>query len=552
MIAPTHIAFAEFIYLLILTTTGIALSPLNAIAIGLASLLPDIDTEASRIGRLVPFVSRRIEKRFGHRTLTHSLLFIVFLAVTLSPLLLLNLNLELSLDLYLCLIVGYATHPFLDTMTVNGVRLFYPFSELKCVFPLEVNQPHRYRVQSGSKVDKMLAVIFLIGCIPTFLIAHHGYERFVRFTQRSVESAVRDYNEFSKTHTVAAEILGHDLLTKEQISGTFEIIGALDEHTLVFKDRQGNLHTLGQQYAARYVAEHALCRKGEPIQTRIRLLDMSHQTLGVLADSANNGTLYFGTLRSKDKFTLPPVERDFTSIQGSANHLTFNYASLDDIRRLGLGNVLIEQGELIARTLVPVVSATSLQTPEYPQFTEVSVTTNPDQRARVHVNTGDSLARGQQLATIELSAALQAQVEHNRKKIFALAIELDLKISDLWEKIWRKELVVQKDSAEYASQLESFKNGFSTVTELARARRAYDQSVRELKQLIASEATLKNNYLLRSDKAAIEIVRLTAKLRPVGYSDSIIRSAVPGIVTAIRQKPDGRNQRTIITIKQIR
>ncbi len=550
MIAPTHITFAEFIYFLILTTTGIALSPLNAITIGLSSLLPDIDTEASRIGRLVPFISRRIEKRFGHRTLTHSLLFVLLLAAVLSPLLFLSL--DLNLDLYLCFIIGYASHPFLDTMTINGVRLFYPFTELKCVFPLEVNQPHRYRVQSGSKVDKMLAVLFLIGCIPTFLIAHQGYERFVRFTQRSVESAVRDYNEFSKTHTVVAEILAHDLLTKEQISGTFEVVGALDEHTLIFRDRQGNLHTLGQQYSARYAAEHAFCRRGDPVRTFIRSLNMSHQTLGVLADSANTGTVFFGTLRSKDKFTLPPVERDFMPIQGSANHLTFNYASLDDIHRLGLDNMMIVQGELIARTLVPVVSATNTQTqrPDYPHFTEVSVTTNPDQRARIHVHTGDSVVQGQQLASIELSIPLQAKIEHNRKKIFALAIELDQKISDLWEKIYRKELAVQKDSAEYASQLESFRNRFSNVAELARARRIHDQSLRELKQLIASEATLKNNYLLKTDKAATENLRLTGKLRPVGYSDSVIRSTVTGIVTAIRQTPDGRNQRTTFTIKQ--
>ncbi|MBI5472613.1 MAG: metal-dependent hydrolase [Ignavibacteriae bacterium] len=547
MIAPTHITFAEFIYLLILTTTGIALSPLNAITIGISSLLPDIDTEASRIGRLVPFISGRIEKRFGHRTLTHSLLFVLLLAAVLSPLLFLNLN----LDLYLCFIIGYATHPFLDTMTVNGVRLFYPFSELKCVFPLEVNQPHRYRVQSGSKVDKMLTVLFLIGCIPTFLIAHQGYERFVRFTQRSVESAIRDYNEFSKTHTVVAEILAHDLLTKEQISGVFEVVGARDEHTLIFRDQQGRLRSLGQQYDARYVAGHALCRRGEPVVTRIRSLDMSHRTLGVLIDSSYPGTLFFGTLRSHDKVILPPADRDFMPIEGSANHLMFNFASLRDIHRLGLANVMIEQGELIARTLTPVTPSSYVQSqqPDYPRYSEISVVTNTDQHARTHVHVGDSIARGEQLAVIELSAALKAKVEHNQKKIFALAIELDQKISDLWEKIYKKEIVLAQDSVEYESQLTAFKNHYANLRKLNAARQKFETTKREVKNLIASENTLKCNYLTKSDRAATENVRLLAKLRPVGYSDSVIHSTVDGVITDIRHTAEGRNQRTTFIIK---
>lgn len=39
----------------------------------LVGLLPDMDTTASTVGRLLPEISSRIESRFGHRTITHSL-----------------------------------------------------------------------------------------------------------------------------------------------------------------------------------------------------------------------------------------------------------------------------------------------------------------------------------------------------------------------------------------------------------------------------------------------------------------------------------------------
>src|ERR1041384_2030112 len=81
MSSPTHVTFALFMYLLLLTTAGVALNPVNAAVVALSSLLPDIDTGASSVGMLLPFISLRIERRFGHRTVTHSALFIAALGL---------------------------------------------------------------------------------------------------------------------------------------------------------------------------------------------------------------------------------------------------------------------------------------------------------------------------------------------------------------------------------------------------------------------------------------------------------------------------------------
>src|SRR5882672_8962943 len=170
MTAPTHVAFAEFVYLLLLTSAGIPLNFLNALIIAFAAILADIDTVPSTIGSILKPVSSRIERSVGHRTLTHSVLGIASLGIISLPLFL------VQREIYVCLIAGYATHPFLDTMTVSGVRLFYPFSGAKCVFPLEVNNPHSYRVRTGGRADTILGVLFFLACIPIFFIARGGYE----------------------------------------------------------------------------------------------------------------------------------------------------------------------------------------------------------------------------------------------------------------------------------------------------------------------------------------------------------------------------------------
>ena len=53
----------------------------------LGSLLPDVDSPNSSLGRIVPFVSIPLERRYGHRTITHSLLALFALAALAVPLL---------------------------------------------------------------------------------------------------------------------------------------------------------------------------------------------------------------------------------------------------------------------------------------------------------------------------------------------------------------------------------------------------------------------------------------------------------------------------------
>ena len=121
MKASTHIGFAGLLYLVLLTTAGVGLTTLNVLAVAVAAVIPDIDSGASLVGRVFPPVTRGIERRYGHRTLTLSLLMVFCIALlSLVPLL-------AGIDVFACVIVGYASHPLLDTCTPNGVRLFYPF-----------------------------------------------------------------------------------------------------------------------------------------------------------------------------------------------------------------------------------------------------------------------------------------------------------------------------------------------------------------------------------------------------------------------------------------
>lgn len=546
MTAPTHISFACLVYLLVLTTTGVALSFVNGAVIGIAAILPDIDTGASRMGHLVPELSRAIERRFGHRTLTHSALCIAGLALLLLPLL------SWERDLYLCILVGYATHPFLDTMTISGVKLFYPFSSVRCVFPFDVNHPARYRTRTGSTLDKLLGVAFLLGCIPTFFVAREGYERFVRYAQKNIESAVRDYNEFSRANIVFAWVSGHDLLTKEHVEGKFEIVGALNSHTLLFRGQDGRLHSLGNEYQAEYVAESALCERGDPVRVVVRRVNMENLLLaeiGSYGDSAVE-SLFFGDLTTPDHFMIPQEGQVFAPVTGSSGIVRLHFASLNDIRDLQLDNLFVARGTLTARTLVREdhpESPSPAPVAGFPgnPYARVGCETNQDVPPQVLCAKGDTVSAAQVLVRWGAAVDADARIGLIDGRIAALRAERAARLLDLNGKIGKARDAVGADSMKWSGALDLARKGFVMEDVARMAGRRYRDARDALMHAVRSAQILRTKTDIGIRKLAVEraslgIRHMTARGR------SELRSPARGIIADVRQEV--RNGRLHLTI----
>lgn len=93
----------------------------------IASLLPDLDLPPAKIGRLFGFISVPLERRFGHRTLTHSALMLLAVAALAAPL-------GWMAPLYFGSVVGGTwSDRWLDMLNVRGVDLFWPSSHVQHV-----------------------------------------------------------------------------------------------------------------------------------------------------------------------------------------------------------------------------------------------------------------------------------------------------------------------------------------------------------------------------------------------------------------------------------
>ncbi len=158
MTLPNHLAggFVFTGFFGSLAGINILESPWLMAAAALGATLPDIDHTRSLIGRLFLPLSRFLNRRYGHRTLTHSLtgLFLFSLASGI-----IEQAYGQSQRMTVIASIAFFSHLVLDMMTLQGVVLFYPFFKNPCVLPGQAN----LRMRTGDvRRETLFFCLFLL------------------------------------------------------------------------------------------------------------------------------------------------------------------------------------------------------------------------------------------------------------------------------------------------------------------------------------------------------------------------------------------------------
>lgn len=137
-------------------------SPTNLVSVLFCSQLPDIDHLRSPISWICKPVSRYISRRYGHRTITHSVFALAFVCLVAWL---------LGLNAWLCGL-SYFSHILFDMMTVQGVPFMYPVSKSIVVIP--GNPKLRFRT-GDTKTEVMIFGVFSALSVFTFPLAKNGF-----------------------------------------------------------------------------------------------------------------------------------------------------------------------------------------------------------------------------------------------------------------------------------------------------------------------------------------------------------------------------------------
>lgn len=203
MTSPNHIVGG-------IAITGISLSfyninifesPINLGLTIFASLLPDIDHTKSIIGKLFYPIAKFLDKNYGHRTITHSLAFLVptTLFVAFIEQNIINPSLDLTgFNYTLITLFGIISHLILDMVTVSGIPLFYPFLRNPCVIPANPS----YRIRSGNlKSESIAMALFCVIVLSSYDLFENG---FWTSYNRSFGTIKHVFREFKSSENIVA------------------------------------------------------------------------------------------------------------------------------------------------------------------------------------------------------------------------------------------------------------------------------------------------------------------------------------------------------------
>lgn len=254
------------------------------------SLLPDIDHSKSLIGKLFLPISRWLHRHHGHRTITHSLLFlaIVIFASRFTQSLFFP-----SVPLSLLLSLSVISHLIFDMMTVQGVPLLYPFKKNPCVIP--ANPSFRLRTNSITQETSVFC-FFIVASVFLQPLIVNGFWSSYNQTFSSYKHLVSQYEKMDFENTV----LYCKFKTKEMnqwryhegvvvdASPTYLMLydssalslmtGSFVVHDLEFYEARGKLNYYSQSI------EDAAPEDIENLSHLIHITIYSHGRVGVLAD----------------------------------------------------------------------------------------------------------------------------------------------------------------------------------------------------------------------------------------------------------------------------
>jgi len=240
MTAPTHIVFAALSVQGHCLLFGEPLHPALFVSGMLASIVPDIDLPSSAMGRVLRPFAVYLFHRYGHRTITHSILGVVVASILFYPLRMI----DLKTPLYTAALIGYVSHLLVDLNNTDGIALTYPAPH-RWIFPANID----YRLRVGSKGENILRGVLILLTVGVTLL-HFASPRTIlhKIMGTPTAASTEYYQQLLIKHKVEVEISG--IWTKKQTAlqkEIFEVVAADDFSVYVRRyDEQSKIYAVGK------------------------------------------------------------------------------------------------------------------------------------------------------------------------------------------------------------------------------------------------------------------------------------------------------------------
>ena len=242
MTATTHYAFSY----LLCAAAGVENS--TALTASLFALLPDIDHPESMIGRLLPSVSKSIQRKYGHRTVTHSLFAIIAISLVLLPVILIPklifahsggagaLSIRWPVTFYAAALLAFSSHIFIDLFNKSGVRLLSPLSQKEYI---SFRTPElRILVSSWQEYLLLFIIIFFAFSVSGEGFSIHKAGRTIgKMLYKNYDNALKDYQENSSFLCIA-QVDYFDNIERRKVLENLQVLNMYPESGVFLKGNE--------------------------------------------------------------------------------------------------------------------------------------------------------------------------------------------------------------------------------------------------------------------------------------------------------------------------
>lgn len=261
----SYLLFALVFYLVPSWLLDHSVRPILLLSLCIGALLPDLDSQSSILGRLLPFISRPLERQLEAHQQWHSLASVAFIALITSPLILL-----IDLEAWYLIPAAFFSHLILDMLTPQGLMLFWPVTDTRyLIFGGPLKSP-------GDPTERRLAASLAIVCAVLLLVVDIGPPKPAPVTLPTYEQTVERYYALRGKNLIFADIEGTWQATGRRMAGRFEILNAANESFIMLDRYDGRVFSAGRSASDNLYLNRITLQPGSPIRVKpveIRLQD---------------------------------------------------------------------------------------------------------------------------------------------------------------------------------------------------------------------------------------------------------------------------------------
>jgi len=325
MLGVTHMVVAATF-----TSLGIGTADSTLVVTGaIASLLPDIDLSVSPAGRVLPWISKWLERRFPHRSCTHSLLASGIVALASYPAATLG---YIPYSVVHAINIGYFAGWFADIFSRNGVEMFWP-SSIRAVCPGNRN----LRLQTGSPVEYVILAMAIAGAIFVFNMNANGgaITQFNRLMASST-GVEQIYNQKGSNHLIIAHIEGVLAVDRTPVVGNYWLIQGYGRDFIV-ESKSGEIYKVGSDPDCQILTEKITADPGPVATTSVEPVILNEEQIASKLQQFNHPkamVFVSGHLVTDDAETLrliAPNSYQFPTIRVEGSTVTLDVAPLRSV-----------------------------------------------------------------------------------------------------------------------------------------------------------------------------------------------------------------------------